>query len=172
MMTYTRIKNTLLAKLITRFPSYGKKFIDEYSPWESEDVPWTPVTKPLADCKLALITTGGVHLKSQTPFDMADKDGDPSFRRISSDIDTKDLMITHDYYDHSDAEKDINIIFPIERLRELVEEGKIGRLTATFYSLMGHIDGPHIPTLITKSAPAIVKDLKAEQVDLTLLVPG
>ena len=172
MMTYTRIKNILLAKLITRFPSYGKKFIDEYSPWESEDVPWTPVKKPLADCKLALLTTGGVHLKRHTPFDMIDKDGDPTFREIPSDIDVKELMITHDYYDHSDAEKDINIIFPTERLREMMNEGKIGSLSETFYSLMGHIDGLHIPTLITKSAPAIVKHLKAEQVDVALLVPG
>jgi D-proline reductase (dithiol) PrdB len=171
-MTYTRIKNRLLAKLITRFPSYGKKFINKYTPWESEDVPWTPIKKALADSKLALITTGGAHLKSQTPFDMLDKDGDPTFREISSDIDVNELMITHDYYDHSDAEKDINIIFPIERLRELVDESEIGSLTSTFYSLMGHIDGPHIPTLITKSAPAIVRKLKTEQADLALLVPG
>ena len=171
-MTYTRIKNILLAKLITRFPSYGKKFIDEYSPWESEDVPWTPLETSLSAGKLTLITTGGIHLKSQPPFNMLDKDGDPSFREIRSDIDVKELMITHDYYDHSDAEKDINIVFPIERLRELLEEGEIGSLAATFYSFMGHIDGRHIPTLITKSAPAIVKKLKAEQVDIALLVPG
>ena len=171
-MTLSRIKNIIIAKLISRFPSLAKKLIDAYKPWESEDIPWTPIKKPLYECKVALITTAGVHLKTQPPFDMIDSDGDPTFREIESSVAMNDLMITHDYYNHSDADKDINIVFPIQRLREFIEEGTIGSLANICYSFMGHIDGHHIPTLIHNSTPAIIKRLKVEGVDVVLLTPG
>ncbi|MEN8687896.1 MAG: glycine/sarcosine/betaine reductase selenoprotein B family protein, partial [Desulfuromonadales bacterium] len=137
-----RFKNQLIAKLITRFPSLAQRFITAYQPWESgEPAPWTPVTKPLSDCRVALVTTSGVHHKNQQPFDMADSEGDPSFREIEGATIGEDYIITHDYYDHSDAEKDLNIIFPLDRLRELQDEGIIGDLASRHYSLMGHIDG-------------------------------
>jgi D-proline reductase (dithiol) PrdB len=171
-MTLSRIKNIVIAKVITRFPSLAKKFVESYKPWESEDIPWTPMTRPLHECTLALITTAGVHLKSQTPFDMVDSNGDPTFRKIESTTAVNDLMITHDYYNHADADKDMNIVFPITRLREFVEEGVIGSLASKFYSFMGHIDGPHIPTLIHKSTPDVIKGLKTDKVDVVLLIPG
>ena len=171
-MTLSRIKNIVIAKLISHSPLLAKKLIDAYKPWESEDIPWTPIKKPLHECKVALITTAGVHLKTQAPFDMLDPDGDPTFREIESSVAVNDLMITHDYYNHSNADKDINIVFPIQRLREFVEERKIGSLANICYSFMGHIDSHYIPTLIDKSAPAIIKKLKAEGVDVVLLTPG
>ena len=172
LIPFSRVKNIVIAKIITRFPSLAKRLIEAYKPWESEDIPWAPVVKPLHECTLALITTAGVHLKTQTPFDMVDSNGDPTFREIESVAAVDDLMITHDYYDHSDADKDINIVFPMTRLREFVEEGSIGSLANTFYSFMGHIDGPHIPTLIHKSTPYIIKGLKTDKVDVVLLLPG
>ena len=57
-------------------------------------------TKPLDECRAALITTGGIHLPEQKPFDMTNPDGDPSYREIPGDVVTGDIVITHKYYDH------------------------------------------------------------------------
>ena len=169
----SRIKNQLIAKVITRFPSLAERFITAYEPWESgEQTPWTPVGKPLQDCRLAIVTTSGLHHSDQQPFDMQDSEGDPSFRVIETARIVSDYRITHDYYDHSDAEKDINIIFPVERLDELRQEGVIGELAERNYSFMGHIDGHHIATLIGKSARQVIENLRQDAVDAVLLTPA
>jgi D-proline reductase (dithiol) PrdB len=168
-----RIKNRLIAKVITRYPGLAQRFITAYKPWESgETIPWTPITKPLNACKLAVVTTSGVHHGEQEPFDMQDSEGDPSFRAINAATISGDYRITHDYYDHSDAEKDLNIVLPLDRLRELQQEGIIGRLADTHYSFMGHIDGRHIPTLIGRTAKQVVEKLKQDNVDVVLLTPA
>jgi len=173
MSTINRFKNRLIAKVITRYPSLAQRFITAYEPWESgEAIPWAPPQKPLAECKLAMVTTSGVHHSTQEPFDMQDSEGDPSFRAIDAATISDDYKITHDYYDHSDAEKDLNIIFPLQRLQELQKEGVIGQLAGVHYSFMGHIDGRHIATLIGQSAQEVVKRLKQDQVDVVLLTPA
>jgi len=171
-MSYRRFKNQVIAKVITRFPLLAKRLTTSYEPWESVDIPWTPVTKTLATSTIALVTTAGVHHREQEPFDMKDHDGDPSFRVIDFRKSISSLMITHDYYDHTDADRDINIVFPIERLREFEQEGRIGHVTDQHYSFMGHITGKHIPTLIYKTAPQVSRNLKKAHVDIVLLTPG
>ncbi len=171
-MDIKRLKNRIIAKFITRFPSLSERFIDSYSPWENEDVPWAPVTRPLSELKIAIVTTSGVHHIDQEPFDMKDPDGDPSFRLIDSSRPLSDLTITHDYYDHTDALKDINIVFPIERLLEFEKNGLIGRVSDTHYGIMGHIDKSHIATLMNVSAPEIASGLKKNDVDIVILTPG
>jgi len=118
MFSYNRFKNQVVARIIGRFPALAKRLVDSHSPWESEDIPWTPVTRPLSLSQVSLVTTAGVHLKSQTPFNMQDPYGDPTYREISAETSLSDLMITHDYYDHTDADKDLNIVFPLDRLHE------------------------------------------------------
>lgn len=171
-MSIDRLKNKLISKVITRFPSLAKRFIASYDPRQSLDVPWTPVTKALDQSTIAIVTTAGVHHKDQEPFDMKDREGDPSYRAIDLGRPLSDLMITHDYYDHADADKDINIIFPVERLREFEKQGLIGRVSGRHYSFMGHIIGRHIPTLVNKNAPEIAGALKKDHVDIVLLTPG
>jgi D-proline reductase (dithiol) PrdB len=172
MFFITRLKNMVIAKVITNLPALAKGFIEAYKPWESEGIPWTPVKKPLAESTVAIITTAGVHLKDQKPFNMHDKNGDPSFREIDGTTPVRDLMITHDYYDHTDAGKDINIVFPIERLQEFASEGIIGKMADAHYTFMGHILGPHIYTLLEVSAPEVAARLKKKEVDYVLLMPG
>jgi D-proline reductase (dithiol) PrdB len=158
--------------MLTRFPSLAKGWIKAYSPWESEGMPWASVKKRLNECGVAIVTTAGVHHRDQPPFDMKDPFGDPSFRDILASWPVDDLTITHDYYDHSDADKDINVVFPVERLKELEGEGVIGYLSSTHYGFMGHIDGPHVRTLVEKTAPEIARRLKEKEADLVLLTPG
>lgn len=151
-----------------------KLFIESFKSWEKElgETPWTPLKKPLKDCRIAIVTTAGVHHKDQKPFNMKNPDGDPSYRVIDAARSLTDLMITHDYYDHSDADRDINIVFPIERLREFEKEGIIGMVSDTHYGFMGHIDGRLIHTLLKKSAPDAANKLRADEIDIVILTPG
>lgn len=103
---------------------------------------------------------------------MKDRDGDPSYRIIDITRPLSSVMITHDYYDHSDADRDINIVFPVERLKEFARAGFIGHVADFHYGFMGHITGKHILTLINKSAPEVADRLKKDNVDIVLLTPG
>lgn len=172
MMELSRFKNKIISKIITRYPSLAKRFIDAYDPWSSPDIPWTPVVKPLTNSRIAVVTTAGVHHRDQEPFDMKDRDGDPSFRAVDLRRPLASLMITHDYYDHADADRDLNVVFPVERLREFAQEGFLGSVADMHYGFMGHITGRHIPTLIEKIAPEVASRLKQDNVDVVLLTPG
>ncbi len=171
-MTWNRIKNQLIARAITRFPSLAKRFTASYTPWESEGMPWAPFTKRLSECSVAIVTTAGVHHRDQPPFNMIDKQGDPTYRVIDSARPLDSLTITHDYYDHKDADRDINVVFPLERLREFVHAGVIGQLADRHYGFMGHIVGPHIVTLVNRIAPDVARKLRQDSVDVVLLTPG
>ncbi len=172
MKKHSRSKNKYIAKLVTRFPVFAKRFINSYTPWEFEDIPWTSVTKPLQESRIAMVTTSGIHHTHQKPFDMNDPDGDPTFRIIDSERLATDWTITHDYYDHRDAEKDFNVVFPLDRLKEFEHEDLIGHVADKHYSFMGHIVGPHIYTLINHSAQEVVAALLKEHIDVVLLTPG
>lgn len=167
-----RFKNKIMAKLLTRFPYLFDRAVEKVERMEVSGIPWAPLKKPLSRSKVAIVTTAGVHLKDQAPFDMHDKNGDPSYRELPSSAPRASYMITHDYYDHSDADRDLNIVFPIDRVRELIEEGALGSMAETNYGFMGHIDGPHVETLIKKTAPDIARRLKANGVDVVILTPG
>lgn len=129
------------------------------------DVPWTPLRKPLEDCTVALISTGGVHLRSDPPFNL---NGDPTFRVIPKDAVSSDIAISHQAYDRTDALKDINLVFPIERLRELEAEKVIGRLAEDHYGfgLMGSAER------LMPAIKEVARRISESGVDLVLLVPA
>jgi D-proline reductase (dithiol) PrdB len=103
---------------------------------------------------------------------MEDPDGDPSFRAIPSSARQADLTITHKYYDHSAADRDINVVLPLNRLRELAAEGRIGGMPPFAYGFMGHVDGAHLGTLMRKSAPEVARRLKEDRADAVILTPA
>jgi D-proline reductase (dithiol) PrdB len=169
-----RIKNRILARILTPFPSLVERLVEKRPPLDMsfEPIPWTPFTKGLKNSRFAIVTTAGVHLKGQTPFDMEDTEGDPTLRELPRDTPGEDFMITHDYYNHRDADRDINIVYPVDRMKELVQEGVIGGLAETHYGFMGHIKGRHVPTLVNVKAPEVTRRLINEGVDAVLLTPG
>lgn len=173
MPLFSRLKNRGLAALATAFPSIGERFAAGYHA-ERQDggVPWAPVRKPLAGSTVALVTTAGVHHRTQQPYDMHDPDGDPSFRELDFGLPLDSLMITHDYYDHTDADRDLNVVLPVERLRELAAAGEIGALARLGYGFMGHITGGHLETLKARTAPEVAERLRKARVDAVLLAPG
>jgi D-proline reductase (dithiol) PrdB len=161
----------LIGQLFTRIPALARRWGRRFDALAFDDVPFTPLRKPLRECRFALVTTGGVHLREQPPYDMADPRGDPTYRTIPADTLYSRLTITHDYYDHHDAERDLNILLPIELFRNLAGGGQIGSL-ATCYSFMGHIEPPHVETLLRTTAPQVAGKLKQERVDAVLLTPA
>lgn len=158
--------------MLNKIPWQRDFWAKRYNAVQSETIPWTPLQKPLSQSKIALLTTGGVHLKSDEPFDMEDKRGDPSYRRLPATVDPAELMITHIYYDHSDADEDINLVFPIDILRHYQQQGVLGSSATNFYSFMGHIEEPHLETLINRTSKEVAGLLKQEGVDVALLVPA
>ncbi len=129
--------------------------------------PIAKVHKTLKDSKVAFITTAGIHLKDDNPFNV---DGDHTFRVIPGDVDFSNLTITHDHYDKEEALKDINCVFPLEVLRNLECEGYIKEVAPRNFGLMGYI--PNIDLLIKVSAPKIADILVEDDVDIAILSPG
>jgi D-proline reductase (dithiol) PrdB len=132
------------------------------------EIACTPYEKPVKESVFALVTTAGVHLKTQEVFNVVD--GDPTVRFIPGDCTEDDLMISHEHFDRADADKDVNCIFPLTRLKELAQEGQIGGVANTHYGLMGYI--PDTIPLIEETIPAIVKQLQEDGVDAVILNPG
>ena len=168
---FKRFKNQTVAKVYTKIPSLVDLYAKQADLVVNTTTPFTPLKKPLNLCSIGLITTGGLHTKNQEPFDMADKKGDPSYREISSDIPLEQLTITHDYYNHTDALTDPNLILPAEPLRQLFKQGVIGSIGPRFFSFMGHIMGDHLKTLTQETAPKVAAELTDDGVDAAFLTP-
>ena len=128
---------------------------------------FTELKKPLHECKVAFITAGGIHKKSQTPFNTS---GDFSYRTIEFSTPSEELMVTHGGFDNSDINKDVNAMFPIDRLHELVEEGFIGSLADETYTFMG--GGGNVEKFIGETGPEIARKLKEQNVDIVLCTGG
>ena len=127
--------------------------------------------KPLNECRLALVSSAGLVVAGQTPFDESIRGGDYSFREIPSDTDVSASIDTHrsELYDHSGLRQDPNLAFPLDRLRKLAETGQIGSLNHRHLSFMGSITAPG--RLAKKTAPAAVSKLVEDKVDIALLIP-
>jgi D-proline reductase (dithiol) PrdB len=130
-------------------------------------IPYTPFDRDLSDTTVALVSTAGVHLKSQEPYNV---EGDSSYRVIPSDTPASELMVTHDHYDHSEADKDINCVFPIDRLRELVADGTLKGLNTDFYGMMGYT--LRMKAVIDETGPEIAQKLERSSTELVLLTGG
>ena len=105
-------------------------------------MPQARLEKPLAASRLTLVSSCGVHLKTDQPLDVCHPFGDFRFMRVPSIAKHDDLIIHQLKYPHDDADLDINVIFPIERLQELCEEGRLGGLTAEFLQFYRLQHGP------------------------------
>ena len=129
--------------------------------------PFVRPKKPLDRSRLALVTTGSVHLPDQPRFDIDDPAGDCSYREIPTSANA--LTWTHAYY-RPDEGSDLDAVFPLDTLRRLVSDGAVGELSARHFSFMGAI---HDPTpLVESTAPEVAGKLVEDQVDVVLLTPS
>ncbi len=132
----------------------------------TEPPPWQPLRKPLRECRLGLIASGGIYAVGQVAFHYKD---DASFRAIPRDAATSDLRVTHFGYDLTDARKDPNVVFPIDTLHRLEKEGLVGELAHNLFAFMGGIYSAR--RVRDELAPQLTERLLAEEVDALLLVP-
>lgn len=140
-------------------------------PLNRKCVPFTPLDKELAKVTVALVTAAGVHRQDQEPFNIADELGDLTFRTIAGDANTADLMVTHHHYDHSDADQDINVVFPLDVLRELQVEGFIGEVAREHVGYMGYT--MQLRRMYEETAPAIAEFIdKKSRADVIVLTGG
>jgi D-proline reductase (dithiol) PrdB len=148
-----------------------KLFLKTYHWRAIKQVPWAPLTKPLSECRLALVSSAGLVAPGQEPFNEAVRGGDPSYRMIAEDIDLKTLIDTHrsESYDHSAVHQDPNLALPLDRARELVDAGRIGSLNDRHLSFMGSITAPG--RLLRDHLPEAVSLMVEDGVDVALLVP-
>ena len=128
------------------------------------------MSKPLSECKVALLSTAGVHLKTDIPFNLDLHPGDHTIRIVPGDASEQDLTVTHMYYDLKSAKKDTTIVFPIQQLKELKQAGVIGEISDIHIGLFGGImDTEHVEA---ESIPKVVELFKNKNIDVALLVPG
>ena len=130
-------------------------------------IPYTPHRRSLGETTVALVTTAGVHLRDQAPFN---PEGEKEFRVIPGDVSTADLMISHPYYDHTDADRDVNCVFPLDRLRELAEQGVIAAVNNYHIGWMGTT--PRLKEFYDETAPAMAERIERSRADAVVLTAG
>jgi len=149
---------------------YGSMGFPPYEWTVNDTAPLTVPEKPLRECTVTLLTSGGVSQCAMPAFD-PDARNDHRLDAVADDVGADDFQIHDSYYNHRDAEDDINCIFPIDRLRELMEEGTVGALAAHFWSgFMGRIYNR--TKLIEESAPAFIEKLREDGVDILATAPA
>jgi D-proline reductase (dithiol) PrdB len=121
---------------------------------------------PVNKRRVAIISTAGLHGRDDRPFTL---DPGDYYRLIPAEIKANDLVMTHvsTNFDHSGFQQDWNVVFPIDRLRELTEEGIIGSVADFHYSFMGAHDPMHMEQEVRSLADLLKKD----NVDAVLLLP-
>ncbi|MGH7868319.1 MAG: glycine/sarcosine/betaine reductase selenoprotein B family protein, partial [Candidatus Dormibacteraceae bacterium] len=121
---------------------------------------------------LTLISTAGLRLPEQPPYDLRIRTGDCSFREIPVEANIQELIIGHpsSAFDKTGALEDRNLVFPLDRLREWAELGEIGGLSRHHFSFMGGIIAPG--RLISQTAPQVAAKLAEDYAGAVLLAPA
>ena len=129
-------------------------------------VPFTPFRRKLEEALVCLVSTAGVRAKSDTPFNV---EGDNSFRRIDASLSAAELAVDDSHYDHGCIDKDVNCVFPLDRLRSLAREGRIAGLTDEHFA-MGFSQA--LRELRETTIPQLARAVAAARPDAVLLTGG
>jgi len=142
-------------------------------------IPWAPLRKNISESKFSLITSGGLyHRTNDFPFDVEREKreptwGDPTFRKLPSNIHQDEIGVSHLHIDTTDILEDVNILLPLKHFKTLSSQNVIGGVSDHVYSVMGYQGFPPDTTAWEDtSCPLIVEDLRAENVDCVMLTPA
>ena len=121
---------------------------------------------PLKERRIAIITTAGLHRVDDERFNLVDL----SYRVLPLDVKTGDLSMTHSsiHFDRTGFREDVNLVYPIDRLKELAEKGEIGSVASFHYSFMG---AGWPPQMIEETAKQLAILLKEDKVNGVVLSP-
>jgi D-proline reductase (dithiol) PrdB len=138
-------------------------------------IPWTEVKKPVKELTFSLMTSAGINIKGDPPFDMEREKrepmwGDPTCREIPKYITETDIDVNHLHINTSYIKQDIDVMLPVKRFKEFEDEGVIGRLAPTCYSYYGfQLDATE---LLDKAMPKVAAKMDEEGVEAVLLTPA
>ena len=138
-------------------------------------IPWTPLHKPIKEATFSLMTTAGISIKSDPPFDVEREKreplwGDPSSREIPKTTTEADINVNHLHINTEYIKEDINVMLPLARFREFEKEEIIGQLAPTCYSYYGFQMEPK--TLLEETMPKVADKMRQENVEAVLLTPA
>jgi D-proline reductase (dithiol) PrdB len=152
---------------LDRLPEGNRKNLLALPVHVNDTTPFAPLQRPLAACRLAIVTTAGLHRRGDRPFGPADQ----SYRVIAADTPTADIVQSHTSlgFDRVAIMRDVNISFPIDRLRELVDRGVLGALAPHSYSFMGA--QRDLARIERETGPEVGRRLREEGVDAVLITP-
>ncbi|MBI2847739.1 MAG: selenoprotein B glycine/betaine/sarcosine/D-proline reductase [Chloroflexi bacterium] len=150
---------------LEKLDAESRKFLENVSCPTFENQPCVK-GPPLAERRIAIISTAGLHQSDDRPFT---RDPGDFYRIIPGDIKSDNLVMSHASvnFDRSGFYQDWNVVFPIDRLRELAGDGVIGSVAGFHYSFMGADD----PLRWEQTARQLAGLLKRDSVDGVLLVP-
>ncbi|HTO11952.1 MAG TPA: glycine/sarcosine/betaine reductase selenoprotein B family protein [Candidatus Binatia bacterium] len=152
---------------LDRLPEASRKGLLALPMRANDTAPFVRPARPLAACRLALVTTAGLHRRGDTLFNP----GDQTFRVIPSDTPAAEIVQSHTSigFDRTAILRDLEVTFPIERARELVARGTLGGLARNAYSFMGALRD--VATLEGESGPEVARRLREDGADVALLTP-
>jgi D-proline reductase (dithiol) PrdB len=152
---------------LDRLPQISRNNLLTFPAQVNDTAPFLRPAKSLGACRLAIVTTAGLHVRGDRPF----TPGDQTYRVILADTPTRDIVQSHTSigFDRVPTMRDVNISFPIDRLRELVARGELGGLAPQHYSFMGA--QREAGRIERETGPEVGRRLAAEGVDLALITP-
>jgi D-proline reductase (dithiol) PrdB len=152
---------------LDRLPEGNRKNLLALPVQVNESTPFTPLRRPLAAGRVAIVTTAGLHRRGDKPFGP----GEQTYRLIAADTPTVDIVQSHTSlgFDRVAIMRDVNVSFPIDRLRELVNRGAVGGLAPYSYSFMGA--QREVARIENETGPEVARRLREEGVDVALVTP-
>src|SRR5262245_50761025 len=152
---------------LDRLPQINRNNLLTFPARVNDTAPFVVPGKPLSACRLAIVTTAGVHRRGDRLFGP----GDQTHRVIPSDWPAEDILQSHTSlgFDRTAIMRDLNVSFPIDRVRELAERGELGPLAPNFYSLMGALRDT--ARLEQETGPEVGRRLLDEGADAALITP-
>ncbi len=124
---------------------------------------------PLSRAAVALVTSAGISQDGQPSVDGSNIEGDYTIRELDIDTPTSALHVWHTHFDTAAAQADINVVYPIDRLKELAGEGLIGRAASPAVSFMGYFS--NVFRMRDEVVPAVVAAVRRSGADAAVLVP-
>ena len=143
-----------------------------------DPVPFTPLRKPVRECRFALVTSAGIRLRTDPRFDVEREIreptwGDPTYRVLPRTVRQDEIAADHLHTNNDILLTDVNTVFPIHRMNELAEAGEIGSLAESHYSFMGYQgEPPQLAPWREQYGPEVTDRMKQEGVDAVLLTPS
>jgi D-proline reductase (dithiol) PrdB len=152
---------------LDRLPESNRKTLVTFPCQANDGAPFVVPPKPRAAWRVSIVTTAGLHRRGERPFNP----GEQGYRVIPSEAPAAEIIQSHTSigFDRAPIMRDLNISFPIDRLRELVARGELGGLGPSHYSFMGALRD--VAKLTNETGPEIGRRLREEGVDVALITP-